>query len=75
MLHSTYPQEKWTQAFTDGSAESAVKNGGAGVYIKYPDGTSETKSKATGTYSTNFRAETCAMLHAAKTLQQKESVT
>ena len=75
MLHSTYPQETWTHVFTDGSAESAVKNGGAGVFIRYPDGTVETKSEATGKNSTNFRAEACAMFYATKALNDKENLT
>ena len=43
--------------YTDGSAKNAVKNGGAGIYIKYPDGQEENISKPTGVYSTNYKAE------------------
>ena len=43
--------ETWTYIFTDGSAEDATCNGGAGVYVKYPDGTDDRLSFATGLYS------------------------
>ena len=33
------PSENWIRVYTDGSAEEAVSNGGAGVYIEWPDGT------------------------------------
>ena len=60
-LHSTYPQDQWTHVYTDGSADEAVKNGGAGVYIKYPGGREDRISLATGVYSTNFKAEAVAI--------------
>ena len=75
MLHTEYPETTWTQAFTDGSAEKAVRNGGAGVFIKYPDGSRDSYSFPTGKTSTNFRAESCALLNAAKTLNQKEQLS
>ena len=28
----------WIQAYTDGSADGAIRNGGAGVNIRYPNG-------------------------------------
>ena len=37
-LQTHYPKEFWTHGYTDGSAENAVRNGGAGVYIQYPGG-------------------------------------
>ena len=33
-LENNYPKESWTHRYTDGSAENAVQNGGAGVYIQ-----------------------------------------
>ena len=56
-----YPQENWTQVYTDGSAEQAVKKGGAGIYIRYPGGREEKISLATGIHSTNFKAEAVAI--------------
>ena len=64
-LQQCYPKETWTYIFTDGSAEDATCNGGAGVYVKYPDGTDDRLSFATGLYSTNYKAETEALRAAA----------
>ena len=64
-LQQCYPEETWTYIFTDGSAEDATLNGGAGVYVKYPDGTDNRLSFATGLYSTNYKAETEALRAAA----------
>ena len=55
-LEQKYPKDKWTHAFTDGSATDAVKNGGAGVHIMFKD-REEKKSAATGKYATNFKSE------------------
>ncbi|RUS91759.1 hypothetical protein EGW08_000467 [Elysia chlorotica] len=35
-IQTNYPATDWTHVYTDGSAEKAVRNGGAGIYIKYP---------------------------------------
>ena len=60
-FNTHFPQNRWTRVYTDGSAENAVKNGGAGIYIKYPDGHDKKISKATGVYSTNYKAEVFAI--------------
>ncbi|KAK7115386.1 hypothetical protein V1264_001263 [Littorina saxatilis] len=73
-LDRDYPTTTWTQVFTDGSAEHAVRNGGGGVYIKFPDGSSLRKSVATGLVSTNYRAEAHALHLAAQTLNQEEAL-
>ena len=75
MLARDYSQDIWTHAFTDGSAENAVRNGGGGVFIKFPDGSRVTKSISTGQLSTNYRAEACALLHAAQTLNEREELS
>ncbi|XP_076470024.1 ribonuclease H-like [Babylonia areolata] len=64
----------WTRAYTDGSAEEAVKNAGSGVYIRFLDGKTTRKSVAIGTLSTNFRAEACALLLAAQTFSQEDTL-
>ena len=64
-MNTHFPQDRWTRVYTDGSARNAVKNGGAGIYIKYPDGQEEKISKATGVYSTNYKAEVLAIQMAA----------
>ena len=64
-LETNYPKESWTLGYTDGSAENAVRNGGAGVYIQYAGGKEDKISLATGLYSTNYKAEAEALKTAA----------
>ena len=49
-----------------------MKNGGGGVYIRFPDGSRLTRSIPTGRISTNFRAEACALLEAVRLLNTTE---
>ena len=70
-----YPQENWTNISTDGSAEGVVKNGGAEVYVRYPDISTTSSMYPTGIISTNFRAEACAVLQAAKTQNETGNIT
>ena len=70
-LHSHYPNNLWTHVYTDGSAEDAVRNGGAGVYIQYPEGREDRLSLATGRYSTNYKAEAEALKTAAAHLKDR----
>ena len=51
--------------YTDGSAENAIRNGGAGVYIQYAGGKEDKISLTTGLYSTNYKAEAEALKTAA----------
>ena len=53
-IEEQYPSQTWTHIYTDGSAEEAVRNGVAGVYIKYPGGNDEKISLTAGYYSTNY---------------------
>ena len=64
-LKTNYPKESWTLGYTDDSAENAVRNGGAGVYIQYAGGKEDKISLATGLYSTNYKAEAEALKTAA----------
>ena len=73
-LNNCYPSNSWTQVFTDGSSENAVQNGGGGILIKFPSGNKINKSIATGKNSTNFRAEACAILNAAKHLNSIDEI-
>ena len=38
LITDKFPRNVWTHVYTDGSAEEGMKNGGRGVYIRYPDG-------------------------------------
>ena len=70
-----YPINTWTHVYTDRSAEKAIKNGGAGIYIRYQNGQKESQSVATGEKSTNFQAETCTYLHTTKTLNSSNNLS
>ena len=66
MIEDRYNPMEWTHAFTDGSSEGAVKNGGGGVFIRHTDGRLTPRPFPTGKISSNGRAEAAALLHAAK---------
>ena len=68
-----YPSENWIRVYTDGSAEEAVSNGGAGVYIEWPNGTTLEKSFPTGKHSSNYKAEATALEEAADILSSPKS--
>uniref|UniRef100_T1HRN3 RNase H domain-containing protein n=1 Tax=Rhodnius prolixus TaxID=13249 RepID=T1HRN3_RHOPR len=57
MLGECYPSPPWTHIYTDGSAEGATKNAGAGVY-----GTNFQFSEPVGTWTSNFDGEIRAIL-------------
>ena len=65
-----YPQDSWIRAYTDGSATDAVKDGGAGVYIRYQDGNTTSKAIPTGIHCSNYRAEVEALKLAVETVQE-----
>ena len=56
-----YPPDAWIQAYTDGSATKAVADGGAGVYIRSPNGEIFTRSAPTGKHCSNYKAEVLAL--------------
>ena len=61
MLDESYPQEAWTHIYTDGSAKDAIKDGGAGVHIRYPTGDIEENKAPTGTNCSTYKAEVEAL--------------
>ena len=67
-----YPQEAWVHAYTDGSATKAVRDGGAGVFIRYPNGETITRSTPTGTYCSNYKAEVQALTLAAEMVKESD---
>ena len=71
MIDRRYPQEAWTQMYTDGSASNAVRNGGAGVYVRHIDERIERLSEPTGVHCTNYEAEVEALIIAAKNIANK----
>ena len=67
-IEESYPASSWIRVYTDGSAENATKNGGAGIYIEYPDSTRKSSSISTGTFCSNYSAEIQAIMEATKVL-------
>ena len=71
MLEERYPEESWIQVYTDGSATDAVKCGGAGVHIQYPNGERQAEAIPTGLHCTNYKAEVEALKHAANIISTR----
>ena len=69
LIDEEFPRDLWIRVYTDGSAERAIQNGGAGVLIEYPDHTSETISIPTGKFCNNFDSEVKAISAAAAEIQ------
>ena len=63
-ISANYPEEEWTQVYTDGSAFEATRDGGGGVYIKYKAEEAHILVGAVR-YVTNFKAEAMALNTAA----------
>jgi ribonuclease HI len=73
MIDEQYNPSEWTHVFTDGSSEEAVKNGGAGIFIKHTDGRLTPRAFPTGKISYNYRAESTALFHAVETFSRSTS--
>ena len=66
----SYPPSA-VKIYTDGSAFRATKLAGYGVFVKYPDGSTETLSEACGKNSSNYEAEINAITAAVELLHQQ----
>jgi ribonuclease HI len=66
MLHQRYNASVWTHVYTDGSSDTAIRNGGSGILICCPDGHTTSRSLPAGSLSTNYRAELTALQEAAR---------
>ena len=75
ILEDKYPTQSWIRIYTDGSATNATKNGGAGIYIEYPNGEKKTKANPTGLYCSNYKAEEEAIIHAAQIITNDDDNT
>lgn len=58
-------------AYTDGSAFKATTNAGAGVLLKYPDGTTIETDIPCGRHCSNYTAEILAINHAITTIHSQ----
>ena len=63
--------EDWIHTYTDGSAVKAVAKAGLGVWIVYPDGSTDEVSEACGEICSNYEAENFAIQQAIDRLDQK----
>ena len=75
MLQQKYPSDEWIRVFTDGSATEETEDGGGGIYIEWPDGSSYEyqASIPTGMHSSNYKAEAEALLEGANILSQDKA--
>ena len=71
-IDEQYPESSWIQVYTDGSATEAVRNGGAGVFIQYPNGQQQTADIPTGKQCSNYTAEVEALTQAANFIRSSE---
>ena len=74
-IERNYPEDQWTHAYTDGSAEEAIRNGGGGITILQKDGKRIQHAIPTGKFCTNYKAEAEALQTAATMLiENKEAM-
>ena len=71
-LNIHYPCDSWTWVYTDGSAEDAVRNGGAGVCVQHSVEDEENVSIPTGLHSTYHKAQAMALEEATTILERSE---
>ena len=73
MTAERYPEELWIHADTDGSAGDTVTNGGAGVYVKFPEGEIQPASIPAGKYRSNYMAEIKALMQAVSVVRDSSN--
>ena len=49
MICEQYPQEAWTNIYTDGSATNAILDSGPGIAIYFPSGSTDAASQCSNT--------------------------
>ncbi|XP_062614077.1 uncharacterized protein LOC134275799 [Saccostrea cucullata] len=70
-----YPSTSWIRVYTDGSAKNATTEGGAGIYIEYPNGEKQSEAIPTGLHCSNYKAEEEAITHAVCSIRDKANKT
>ena len=73
MLEEEYPPQQWIRVYTDGSATQAVRRGGAGISIEYPDKPRDCFSEPTGEFCSNYGAEISAIIEAVAHLETPQT--
>ena len=66
-----FPNYIWTHVYTGGSAEVGIKTGGSGVFIRYPDGDTTSRSVSGGLPCSDYRVEILAICTAAEHLSER----
>ena len=61
----------WLYEYTDGSATDAVTSGGAGVYVRFPEGEVQSASIPAGKYCSSYMAEIQALVQAASMVRDE----
>ena len=72
LIDEKYNNAEWTHVYTDGSATEAVKDGGSGIFIKYPSGNAKRISIPAGHTCSNYKAEPLAIQKALDSLEDLE---
>ena len=72
LIDEKYNNAEWTHVYTDGSATEAVKDGGSGIFIKYPSGNAKRISIPAGHTCSNYKAELLAIQTALDSLEDLE---
>ena len=72
-IDELYPSALWIRAYTDGSSQIHCLNGGAGIYIEWPNGEILKRSIPTGKTSDSLKAEKEAIEEAVNLLSNSAS--
>ena len=59
-----FPKEKYVHAYTDGSSDKTITNGGSGVFLTTLDNTPHQGNFGAGNMDSNFTCELLAILEA-----------
>ena len=63
----------WLYEYTDGSATDAVTSGGAGVYVRFPEGEVQSANIPAGKYCSNYMAAIQALVQAASMVRDSSN--
>ena len=77
MVCEQYPQEAWTNVYTDASATNVIPDSGAGIAIYFLSCSTEAASAVTQIHYSNYKVESEALMMAisrAEHSQQKSTV-
>ena len=64
MICEHYSPEAWTRVYTHGFVTNVIQNGGAGVVIYFPNGSTDTVIEATRRHYSNYIDESDALMKA-----------